>query len=93
MTNLQKWFLVLLMGGSLTFSWSIITKSQATHNYQWFKQKSATLREKTIKERKLNEKLKRRIMALRYDHRIIEQTIRDHLSLTREDEIIIVLPQ
>ncbi|HAA58431.1 MAG TPA: hypothetical protein DCE42_26950 [Myxococcales bacterium] len=93
MTNKQKWVLLAMMVGTLFVSWTLVKNSSALRNYRWFKAKVVEQKKITAKEQSINEQLRRKVVALQYDHRVIERVARDHLSLTREGEIIVILPR
>ena len=89
----QKWVLLLLFCCSLGSSWWLLYHSKAAKNHKWFQQKVVQQQKQNADLKRHNQLLKRRVMALKYDHRVIERTARDHLSLTREGEIILILPR
>ncbi len=93
MTAWQKLFLAFATIVTFALSWSLWNNPRALRNYQLFKEKAAQLQMKVQREQAINEHLKRRIMAMQYDHRIIEQAIRDHLSFVRKGESVVILPR
>ena len=93
MTRLQKWMLVLMSFSVV--GWGVYTfrYSKAVQNHRWFQAKVLHQSKINRKEEQINWELRRYITALRYDHRVIDQAARDQLTLTRDGEIVVILPQ
>ena len=91
MTVLQKTILVVLTLITLGTGILVANSESGWGHYLWFRdslQKQQKLNEKMAQE---NIRLRKKVMALRYDRRVIERDVRDLLSLTRDGEIIVIL--
>lgn len=93
MTRLQGWILAIVFIATIAASWTMVTRSKALKNYRYFQAKVVEQQAKNLRSTQKNNRLRRHVTALKYDHRVIEQAARDHLSLTREGEIIVILPR
>lgn len=93
MTRTQGWIvLVLVLATTLSFWW-ISEHSTGWRNYQWFQHQVVKQSAANAVMKKENQRLRQEMVALRYDHRLIEREARDLLALTREGEIVVHLPR
>lgn len=84
--------MVLVLVTALSFWW-VTERSTGLRSYKWFQQQVQQQRTQNRKMGLENQRLRREMMAMRYDHRMIEREARDLLALTREGEIVVHLPR
>jgi len=93
MTRTQGWILVVLVLATAGSFWWLTERSTGWRNYQWFQHQVVKQRAKNAVMTRENQRLRQEMVALRYDHRLIEREARDLLALTREGEIVVHLPR
>lgn len=89
----QVTFLSALVALTVGVVWWVSHQSTAPQNYRWFARKIPQQQRANEKLRRQNQHLRRKVMALRYDHRTIAREIREQLSLSKKGELIIYLPR
>lgn len=93
MTRTQAWVLLFLVGLTVASYWWISERSTGLQRYHWFQAQLKQQKETNQELQRTNQRLRREMTALRYDHRLIEREARDLLTLTREGEIVVHLPR
>lgn len=92
MTRTQGWILLVLVVLTAGTYWWITEYSSGLSSYHWFQGQLKQQHQVNTQIRYENQRLRKEMTALRYDHRLIEREARDLLALTRKGEIVINLP-
>lgn len=92
MSGKQMLFLVGLgIATWVVVSW-VSHQSKAPHNYRWFINEIPKQQQTNRQLELENHQMRRKVMALRYDHRTIAREVRDRLTLFKKGEWIVHLP-
>ena len=89
---LKRLALLTFLVGSVGLLWREIHHSPIKVKRQWFEKSLQRLQQKTTRLRRKKHQLRRQIVGLQYDQRVIENEVREQLDFKRKGELTLVLP-
>jgi cell division protein FtsB len=93
MVGVRILFLLACVAITATYGWWVTHPAGAQRRYQELRTQLTKQHQQNHFARQENDVLRRKITALRYDQRAAEQAARDHLFLTKPNEIIVICPK
>ena len=88
---IRRMLVTLMLIGTLSLVWWEIHDSPVVRETKWFKANIESTSKENNALIKRNLRIQQKIIALRYDHRVIEQEARKQLSFSRRGEITLIL--
>jgi cell division protein FtsB len=89
---LKRLAMLAFVLGSFGLLWREVHHSPVKVKKQWFVSNLKQLKGKTTHLRRKQQHLRRQIVGLQYDQRVIENEIREQLDFKRKGELTLVLP-
>ncbi|GEM_PF-2410986 len=86
-------FLLSCMAITAAYGWWVTHPTGPQRSYQQMRAQINQQHQQNHFARRENDVLRRKITALRYDQRAAEQAARDHLFLTKPNEIVVICPK